>query len=246
MPRLRTVSTNEPGVETRQARPRPPILRRRRHHSPRARGRRPGQGPGHPTGVERRLDRAVPPRAPARGRHRRRGSTAVPVPPGLAGEARLGKFDRVLEMARAARSPQTAPIEHLTDGGISAPGNSRPGPGRRLGCFRPGTTATPSRRPPWADHPGARHVRNTDAGCAYKFVGKSGIDHGSPSSTGGLPGRRPDHPSTGPHPPLPGVKAGGGASRRSLRTSTTTSAGCSGSRSPRRTSAPGTRPCTAP
>ena len=54
-------------------------------------GRPAGARPGDPAGLDGRLGHAVRQRAPAGGRHRRRRSAAVPLPPGLADPAGRGE-----------------------------------------------------------------------------------------------------------------------------------------------------------
>ena len=113
MPRLRTVFPNDQGLLA------PPrwvglrLPRQGRQPDHRRRRDRAHQVAGDPACVGGRVDLAVPQRAHPGGRHRRRGAPAVPLPPGLADQARPDEVRprpggrAQAARRRAGRSPAT-------------------------------------------------------------------------------------------------------------------------------------------
>ena len=179
MPRLRTVSTQMPGW-TRLPHGRGFRYLDEQRPSPRRLRRRPGQGAGHPAGLARGVDLAVPQRPPAGGRHRRGRTPAVPLPRRVATQAGRGEVrPRHRDGRPAAPRAQDA----------SAPTSPTPPPRARprwpprcgsstSGCFRLGSDSSVEEHGSYGlTTLERRHVRRRDGGWTFSFVGKAGVEH---------------------------------------------------------------------
>ena len=218
------------------ARPRPPLPRRRRQRRSAPRTSSGSRRSVIPPAWRDVWISPYPNAPPAGGRHRRGRPAAVPLPPGLAGQARRGEVrPRHRDGHRAARRcARAAPAPTSTPSGLTR--DTRAAPRRSAWSTSAASASAPTcyterERQLRADHaraPARAHATATS--CVFGFIGKSGRRaRDRLTDPRALPGRRRlmrrrrDRPTRAARvqgrPPL------GAAARRP--TSTTTSASCS-------------------